>query len=163
MDVHQENKSHQSESQMKDYTYQTGFGNHFATEALVGALPPNQNNPQRCAMGLYTEQLSGTAFTCPRSTNERTWLYRIRPSVLHNPFSRMDESMPNYPLNPCNEINPNQMRWKPEPLLPVMSSNDSGEDQKLMFFEGLKVMCGAGEPNTKDGLRIYTYVFNQST
>ena len=42
-----------------------GFGNHFASEALAGALP-EQNSPQRCPYGLYAEQLSGTAFTAPR-------------------------------------------------------------------------------------------------
>ena len=66
------------EEKKDPYDYQAGFGNHFATEALKGALPQGQNNPQKCAMGLYAEQLSGTAFTCPRSTNQRTWLYRIR-------------------------------------------------------------------------------------
>ena len=30
-----------------------------------------QNNPQTCPYGLYCEQLSGTAFTCPRSSNRR--------------------------------------------------------------------------------------------
>eukprot|EP00958_Prasinococcus_capsulatus_P022853 scaffold3281_cov286-Prasinococcus_capsulatus_cf.AAC.5 len=38
------------------------------------------------AAGLYAEQLSGTAFTAPRTRNLRTWLYRIRPSVTHEPF-----------------------------------------------------------------------------
>ena len=35
------------------------------------------------AYGLYAEQLSGSPFTAPRGTNERSWLYRIRPSVQH--------------------------------------------------------------------------------
>ena len=46
--------------------YMTGFGNHFATEAVAGALPVGRNSPQRTPMGLYAEQLSGTAFTAPR-------------------------------------------------------------------------------------------------
>ena len=46
--------------------YMTGFGNHFATEAVPGALPEGRNSPQRAPMGLYAEQLSGTAFTAPR-------------------------------------------------------------------------------------------------
>src|SRR3569623_1911278 len=50
-------------------TYMTGFGNHFATEAVPGALPVGQNSPQKPAFGLYTEQLSGTAFTAPRHDN----------------------------------------------------------------------------------------------
>src|SRR2546428_90780 len=61
--------------------YMSGFGNGFETEALPGALPIGRNSPQKCAYGLYAEQLSGSPFTAPRKTNERAWLYRIRPSV----------------------------------------------------------------------------------
>src|ERR1700739_5048130 len=63
--------------------YMPGFGNDFETEALSGALPQGQNSPQRCAYGLYAEQLSGSPFTAPRGTNERSWLYRMRPTVGH--------------------------------------------------------------------------------
>src|ERR1700688_5143235 len=66
--------------------YQSGFGNEFASEAVEGVLPRGQNSPQKVEHGLYTEQLSGTAFTAPRGVNRRTWLYRIRPSVAHKPF-----------------------------------------------------------------------------
>ena len=52
----------------------TGFGNHFATEAVPGALPIGRNSPQRPAFGLYAEQLSGTAFTMPRAENRRSRL-----------------------------------------------------------------------------------------
>ena len=71
-----------------DYSYQSGFGNEFASEdaRCPGALPVGRNNPQRAAHGLYAEQLSGTAFTAPRETNQRSWLYRILPSVKHQPF-----------------------------------------------------------------------------
>lgn len=30
----------------------------------------------RCPLGLYAEQISGTAFTAPRKENLRTWMYR---------------------------------------------------------------------------------------
>jgi homogentisate 1,2-dioxygenase len=63
--------------------YQSGFGNGFETEALPGALPIGRNSPQRCAYGLYAEQISGSPFTAPRATNQRSWLYRIRPTVAH--------------------------------------------------------------------------------
>ena len=72
-----------SEEQFK---YQSGFGNEFATEALPDVLPVGQNSPQTVARGLYAEQLSGTAFTAPRSENRRSWLYRIRPSAAHGKF-----------------------------------------------------------------------------
>src|SRR6476469_6651463 len=68
--------------------YQSGFGNEFATEALPGALPVGQNSPQRAPYGLYAEQISGTAFTAPRGTNRRSWLYRMRPAAMHEPFAR---------------------------------------------------------------------------
>ena len=64
--------------------YMSGFGNDFETEALPDALPQGQNSPQKCNYGLYGEQLSGTAFTAPSNQNERTWCYRIRPSVKHS-------------------------------------------------------------------------------
>src|SRR3546814_16563034 len=64
-------------------SYLSGFGNEFASEALPGALPLEQNSPQRCPYGLYAEQISGTPFTAPRAENRRSWLYRIRPPVQH--------------------------------------------------------------------------------
>src|SRR5947208_2270519 len=74
--------------------YMSGFGNSFETEALPGALPLGRNSPQRCAYGLYAEQLSGSPFTAPRGTNERSWLYRIRPSVKHSGrFARVDAAL----------------------------------------------------------------------
>ena len=68
------------------HEYQGGFGNQFASEALPGALPRGRNSPQRCAYGLYAEQISGTAFTAPRSHNRRSWMYRLRPGAVHEPF-----------------------------------------------------------------------------
>src|SRR5687768_9265492 len=66
--------------------YMTGFGGHFESEAVEGALPKGRNSPQRPAFGLYTEQLSGSAFTTPRHENRRSWLYRMRPTADHRPF-----------------------------------------------------------------------------
>ena len=73
--------------------YQSGFGNEFATEALPGALPVGRNSPQRAPYGLYAEQISGTAFTAPRSQNRRSWTYRIRPAVTHQPFEQIDSRL----------------------------------------------------------------------
>src|SRR5215217_6349987 len=71
--------------------YMSGFGNSFETEALAGALPVGRNSPQRVSYGLYAEQLSGSPFTAPQSANQRTWLYRIRPTVRHTGrFDRID-------------------------------------------------------------------------
>ncbi len=66
--------------------YQAGFGNDFSSEAVAGALPRDQNTPQRPAFGLYVEELNGTAFTAPRGVSRSTWTYRIRPSAVHKPF-----------------------------------------------------------------------------
>uniref|UniRef100_A0A8C6VSR4 Homogentisate 1,2-dioxygenase n=2 Tax=Nothobranchius furzeri TaxID=105023 RepID=A0A8C6VSR4_NOTFU len=94
--------------------YMRGFGNEFSSEdpRCPGSLPEGQNSPQVCPYGLYAEQLSGSAFTCPRPANKRSWLYRILPSVKHKPFT----------LVPCGDLtenwdevepDPNQMRWLP--------------------------------------------------
>src|SRR5678815_4888936 len=70
-----------SSTRGEELEYLSGFGNGFETEALPGALPVGRNSPQKCPYGLYAEQLSGSPFTAPRTTNERSWLYRIRPTV----------------------------------------------------------------------------------
>ena len=95
--------------------YQSGFGNECATESLPGALPAGQNSPQKCAYGLYAEQVSGTAFTAPRSDNRRSWLYRIRPAAQHKPFSRIDNGRLTNDFGAI-AATPNQLRWDPLPL-----------------------------------------------
>ena len=82
-----------TESAPVELSYQSGFGNEFATEAVPGALPGGQNAPQTHPLGLYTEQFSGTPFTAPRATNRRTWTYRIRPSVTHRPYEEIPRRM----------------------------------------------------------------------
>ena len=97
-------------------TYLSGFGNHHATEAVPGALPVGRNSPQKTPMGLYAEQLSGTAFTAPRSENRRSWLYRLRPSAQHpayQPFAQgLVRSGPFHDAPPS----PNRMRWDPSAI-----------------------------------------------
>ena len=74
--------------------YMSGFGNSFETEALAGALPVGRNSPQKVNYGLYAEQLSGSPFTAPQATNQRTWLYRIRPTVRHTGrFEKIDPGL----------------------------------------------------------------------
>src|ERR1700716_4544168 len=92
--------------------YHNGFGNHFASEALPGALPQGRNSPQSCAYGLYAEQFSGTAFTAPRHANRRSWLYRIRPAAVHQPFGRLEQSRVTATFDP-HSASPNQLRWDP--------------------------------------------------
>src|SRR5476649_1155624 len=83
------NANPRRDEELSALTYHSGFGNEFATEAVPGALPVGQNAPQRVPFGLYAEQLSGTAFTAPRALNRRSWVYRIRPSVMHKPYHQI--------------------------------------------------------------------------
>ena len=88
-----------------EYAYQAGFGNEFASEAVAGALPAGRNSPQRAPLGLFAEQLSGTAFTQPRGVNRRTWVYRILPSAKHPSFRRIGNG--NLRGTPFDELEPN--------------------------------------------------------
>lgn len=138
--------------------YQRGFGNHFRSEALEGALPDGQNNPQRCPFGLYCEQLSGTAFTVPRSANLRTWLYRTHPSVQHSKMVPSDVSgFGRARSDPPRKftMDPNQMRWAPLEV-PAQS------DKRVTFVEGMQATGQAGDPAMKSGLAVYRYVANAS-
>src|SRR5271156_4789879 len=115
--------------------YLSGFGNEHATEAVAGALPEGQNSPQVHPLGLYTEQISGTAFTAPRAANRRSWLYRIRPSAMHPPFKRLDDRLVRG--TPFDEVAPppNRLRWTPLP--PPSAPTD--------FIDGLVTMGGNGD------------------
>jgi len=134
--------------------YMPGFGNDFETEALPGALPQGQNSPQRCAYGLYAEQLSGTPFTAPRGQNERTWCYRIRPSVRHSGrFDRID--LPFWRTAPHivpDLVSLGQYRWDPLPL---------GSDS-LTFLAGVRTMTTAGDVNTQTGMAAHVYIVTES-
>ena len=130
--------------------YMPGFGNDFETESLPGALPQGMNSPQKCNYGLYGEQLSGTAFTVPSHQNERTWCYRIRPSVKHtHRFERIDlpywKSAPN--IDP-NVASLGQYRWDPLPH----------SDDPLTFLTGMRTMTTAGDVNTQTGMAAHVYL-----
>ncbi|WP_375165765.1 homogentisate 1,2-dioxygenase, partial [Streptomyces sp.] len=96
-------------------TYSTGFGNEHSSEAVPGALPEGRNSPQRAPLGLYAEQLSGSAFTEPRAHNRRSWLYRIRPSAAHPPFTRTDNGALRGAPFTETVPDPNRLRWDPLP------------------------------------------------
>jgi homogentisate 1,2-dioxygenase len=134
--------------------YMPGFGNDFETEALAGALPVGQNSPQRCPYGLYAEQLSGSPFTAPRGANERSWLYRIRPSVRHT--GRFEKVGHPYwktaPVPRENDRPIGQLRWSPPPI----------PEGKLDFVAGVRTMTTAGDVNTQTGLSTGLYFITQS-
>jgi homogentisate 1,2-dioxygenase len=132
--------------------YMPGFGNDFETEALPGALPHGQNSPQRCTYGLYAEQLSGSPFTAPRNVNERSWLYRILPSVRHSgQFSLVD--VPLWKTAPCigeHDLPIAQLRWSP-PTFPA---------GQLNFITGMRTMTTAGDVNTQTGMAASVFFVN---
>ena len=132
--------------------YQSGFGNEFATEAVAGALPTGQNAPQQVPLGLYAEQLSGTAFTAPRALNRRTWVYRIRPSVMHKPYHQIANGL--LRSTPFDEAPapPNQLRWNPVPM----------PDKPTDFLAGLITLAGNGDLATHSGVAIHVYAANRS-
>ncbi len=132
--------------------YMPGFGNDFETECLPGALPQGMNSPQKCAYGLYAEQLSGSPFTAPRGTNERSWLYRIRPSVRHTArFSSI--AYPHWRTAPTNDEHSlalGQLRWDPLPA----------PDAPQNFLQGVRTVTTAGDVMTQVGMACHAYVFN---
>lgn len=133
--------------------YMSGFGNEFETEALPGALPRGRNSPKLCPYGLYAEQLSGSAFTAPPGANRRSWLYRIRPSVLHARRFRKTE-LPLWrtaPARPGAESTPAQMRWGAPPL----------PEGPLTFIQGVRTMTSCGDADGRIGMSAGVYLATQ--
>lgn len=128
--------------------YQTGYGNTFESECVPGALPEGRNNPRLVPLNLYTEQLSGTAFTAPRAENRRVWLYRIQPSVVVQAAEATDRFFGGISPSQCtSQVDP--LRWKP-------ASMDHANQHT--FLTGMKLLCAAGDPVTKNGMAIYQYM-----
>jgi len=133
--------------------YQSGFGNNFETEAEKGALPVGRNSPQDVAFGLYAEQLSGSPFTAPRASNERSWLYRILPSVRHvGHFEQVDaglwrsapEQQLHLPIGP--------LRWDPIPL----------PSNAQTFIGGVETITTAGDVAARSGSANHVYLITES-
>ena len=123
--------------------YMSGFGNGFETEALPRALPIGRNSPQRCPYGLYAEQLSGSPFTAPRVSNERSWLYRIRPTVAHfGDFHKAEIGLWRTSPAPEVEFPIAPIRWDPIPI----------PHQPLSFVEGVRTMTTCGNAATQAGM-----------
>ncbi|KAJ1547729.1 hypothetical protein HK096_000577 [Nowakowskiella sp. JEL0078] len=163
---------------MAKVPYLSGFGNVLESEALEGALPIGtvtrlpcfchltvkfvsvlgQNSPQITPFNLYPEQISGSAFTVPRASNQKSWLYRIRPSVIHSPYKQIKHdgflsTFSTGPAEKCLSI-PNQLRWSPFEFPNIKN--------EVNFIQGLHTIAGAGDTSAKNGLAIYIYSANQS-
>ena len=132
--------------------YQSGFGNHFSSEALPGALPEGQNSPQKVPYGLVAELLSGSAFTAKRHENLRTWFYRIRPSVVQGDYRRKVKgrwlSAPQYEP----DVPPAQLRWNP------MDYSQKQED----FIESMTTFASNGDVAMRHGSAVHMYAAKRS-
>jgi homogentisate 1,2-dioxygenase len=133
-------------------SYMTGFGGHFQSEAVDGALPKGRNSPQRPPYGLYAEQLSGTAFTMPRHENRRSWLYRMRPTADHRPFTRYEGAELFAPGTVTEPLAPNRLRWDPPKDLP------EGKD----FVDGMVTMLANRDPADLEGVAVHFYRASKS-
>ena len=131
-------------------SYQSGFGNEFASEAIAGTLPVGRNSPQRVAHGLYAEQINGTAFTAPRHQNRRSWLYRIRPAAMHGRFEAFAQPRLHNDFGD-GPVTPDQLRWSPLPM-PAEATD---------FVDGLVTMAGNGSPAAASGIGVHVYAANR--
>jgi homogentisate 1,2-dioxygenase len=139
--------------------------------------------------------MTGTAFVAPRAENQNSsvisplfpsiciqykcryrWLYRIRPSVAHQGFTKLPDNPDvrqhlfveyhftnlqpmqlesNFsPLNPKVHVSPTQLAWHPFDIPSQSTTVD--------FISGLKTLAGNGDPTTREGLAIHIYAANTS-
>ena len=97
---------------------------------------------QVCPFGLYAEQINGTPFTVPRRANLRTWMYRIRPSVTHEPFHPLDFAAEALTADFAHApLTPNQMRWRPFAI----------PTDPVDWVRGLFTVAGAGSAGSPSG------------
>ena len=107
----------------------------------------------RLPFGLYAEQLSGTAFTAPRTENRRSWLYRLRPTASHPPYSLYEGGVLLRSV-PFDEVppSPNRLRWDPLPL----------PDEPADFVDGLVSYGGNGDVAAGTGIGVHLYAATRS-
>ncbi len=134
-------------------SYQSGFGNEYASEAVPGALPRGRNNPQRAPFDLYTELLSGTAFTAPRHENRRTWLYRRQPSVVSGRYQPFAQAHWTTGADREIALAPEPLRWHPMPL-----DGAAGAD----FIEGMHTIAANGDAESQAGVGSLMYLAGRS-
>ena len=152
MSKHMQLKPSPKSAQLAAVSYQSGFGNQFQSEAVPGALPVGRNSPQRAPLGLYAEQISGTAFTAARHENRRTWTYRIWPSVVHKPYSRIDNGRLRTGPFSETEATPSQLRWSPIPIPQAPTD----------FIDGIVTIGGNGSAADQSGTAVHIYAANAS-
>jgi homogentisate 1,2-dioxygenase len=131
--------------------YMIGFGSHFATEAVPGALPVGRNSPQRPAFGLYAEQLSGSSFTAPRHENKRSWLYRMRPSAEHPPYRPYAGAALFEAAAAEGPLAPNRLRWSPL-AMPAEPTD---------LIDGIATMAVNRPAEDLEGVAVHVYRANK--
>jgi homogentisate 1,2-dioxygenase len=133
-------------------SYLFGLGNYLSSEAIPGALPTQQNSPQKPALGLYVEHFSGSAFTQPRKNNLKTWLYRIHPSVKQSEFTHVEKPLflMNAPITTL--CPPTQFRWNKLPI----------PTEPTDFIESLTTLMANGDVTSLSGSAIHIYRANKS-
>ena len=129
---------------------QHGFGNVHLCEALPGALPSRQNSPRPAPLGLQAEQLSGTGFVAPRELNQRTWMYRLRPSAGHPPFAPL-----RHPTFTAAFDGPPEINLVAHDPLPIPEAPTD-------FIDGLHTYGGQGSAALRRGFAIHLYAANRS-
>ena len=132
--------------------YQSGFGNEFASEAVAGALPEGRNSPQRAPHDLYTELMSGTAFTAPRAENRRTWMYRRQPSVMAGGYTLYAQAQWTTGAAGGSITPPDPLRWNPFAIPP----------EPLDFVDGIRTVAANGDAEMQTGMAAHMYVANRS-
>lgn len=125
-----------------------GFRGTVETENLPGALPVGRNSPRKVAYGLYAEQVNATGFTAQAPNNQRSWLYRIRPSAQHTPFESMQHSTFRADFEDFPEVN--LAGYAPLPL----------PDKPTDFIDGMHTLGGAGSCQLRRGFAVHVYAAN---
>ena len=136
-------------------SYMPGFGNDFETESAARRAAAGPELAAAPAYGLYAEQLSGSPFTAPRGTNERSWLYRIRPSVRHT--GRFHDA--DYPvLEERARMSTITTGARPAALEPDADARRS----RPISCTGMRTMTTAGDVFGQAGMAAHVYVANRS-
>ncbi len=140
---------------MNDTTTLHGFGNHFESEAVPGALPIGRNSPQRAPLGLYTELLSGSAFTAPRAENRRTWLYRRQPSAVAGAYAPYAQPHWKTGVAEGEHAPPDPLRWHPIAVPDVQTLPQD-------FIDGLRTVLVNGDADMQIGVAVHLVLANTS-
>lgn len=114
-------------------------------------LPVGRNSPQRAPYGLCTEQLSGTAFTAPCASSHCSWLYRIRPLAMHEPFKSIEAGRIGSDFSAAPACPPNQLRWNPLPM----------PKEPTDLIDGIVTMAGVGDAAAQTGGAAHWYAVNK--